>query len=108
MGKEMRKVITLFGSLLVLGSTLNAENTAIIKNGGFENKLSSWSRTWLVGKLDNRAHCGNYCLKMGKDNGKVFSCVFALACGPYIAVSIWQLVGLGVTKVFKHGQKTTK
>ena len=30
------------------------------------------------------------------------------ACGPYIAVSIWQLVGLGVTKVFKHGQKTTK
>lgn len=37
------------------------------------------------------------------DNGKV-----ALACGPYIAVSMWQLVGLGVTKVFKHGQKTTK
>ena len=30
------------------------------------------------------------------------------ACGPYIAVSIWQLVGLGVTKVFKHGRKTTK
>ena len=42
------------------------------------------------------------------DNGKVFSSVFALVCGPYIAVSIWHLVGLGVTKVFKHGQKTTK
>ena len=42
------------------------------------------------------------------DNGKVFSYVFALACGLYIAVSIWQLVGLGVTKVFKHGRKTTK